>query len=48
MKEYGYKRGDFPCAEEAASNIFALPMHPYLEKETIRRIAKSIARAVGQ
>jgi len=48
MKGYGYKRGDFPCAEEAASNIFALPMHPYLEKETIRRIAQSVARAVGQ
>jgi len=48
MKEYGYKRGDFPCAEEAASTIFALPMHPYLEKETIRRIAQSVARAVGQ
>lgn len=48
MKEYGYKRGDFPCAEEAASNIFALPMHPYLEKETIRRIAQSVAKAVGQ
>lgn len=48
MKCYGYKPGDFPCAEEAASNIFALPMHPYLDKATIERIAQSIARAVRQ
>jgi len=48
MKCYGYKQGDFPCSEEAASNIFALPMHPYLDKATIGRIAQSIARAVRQ
>ena len=48
MKYLGYKKGDMPVAEAIAEDIFALPMHPYLEKETIHRIAQSVARAVGQ
>jgi len=46
MKYLGCKKGDFPVAEECASDIFALPMHPYLEKETIRKIASVIRKAV--
>lgn len=47
MKYLGYAKGDFPVAEACASDIFALPMHPYLEAETIRKIASVIREAVG-
>jgi len=38
----GYKEGDFPVAENAASRIFALPMHPYLSAEDQEGIVKVI------
>jgi len=30
----GYKKGDFPVAEEISQDIVALPMHPYLDERT--------------
>lgn len=38
----GYKKGDFPVAEETAEKVLSLPMYPELEEETIRRIAEII------
>ena len=46
LKYLGYGKGDFPVAEEASEKIFALPMHPYLDKETIKNIAGVIASCV--
>lgn len=46
MEYLGYRKGDFPVAEACAADIFALPMHPYLESETIHTIADVIAQAV--
>lgn len=39
----GHRPGDFPVAEDIASCIFSIPMHPYLDPETIRFIARTIA-----
>lgn len=41
-KEFGYKTGDFPVAEEISSRIFSLPMHPYLTDEEIEIICSAI------
>jgi len=39
-KNLGYKKGDFPVAEEAAKTVFSLPLYPGLtEKEQDRVIA---------
>ncbi len=46
MEYLGYKKGDFPVTEACAADIFALPMHPYLDKETICRIAAVIKETV--
>jgi len=46
MSYLGYKKGDFPVAEACAGDIFALPMHPYLEKETVQKIASVIRQAI--
>lgn len=32
FKELKYKSGDFPIAERLASNVFSLPMHPYMDQ----------------
>lgn len=39
----GCRAGAFPVAEDIASRIFAVPMHPYLEQATITQIAQAIA-----
>lgn len=38
----GYNRGDFPVAEKIACEIFSLPMHPYLDEESQKRIATTV------
>jgi dTDP-4-amino-4,6-dideoxygalactose transaminase len=38
----GHQAGDFPVSEDAASRIFSLPMHPYLDQATIERIVNSL------
>jgi UDP-2-acetamido-2-deoxy-ribo-hexuluronate aminotransferase len=36
------RNGDFPVAEKIANEIVSLPMHPYLEKESQKKIAEII------
>lgn len=45
FKDLEYKTNDFPVSENAASRIFALPMHPYLKKEQQEFIADIIRNA---
>ncbi len=45
FKDLGYKTGDFPICEDVSSRIFAIPMHPYLEKEQQEYIADIIRNA---
>ena len=39
---YGYKKGDFPVAEQQAGRILSLPIHQYLQGEEVTRIASTI------
>jgi UDP-2-acetamido-2-deoxy-ribo-hexuluronate aminotransferase len=48
FRDLGYGPGDFPVSEAAASRIFSLPMHPYLEKHDQDRIIEIIRAAVVQ
>lgn len=34
----GHAEGDFPISESLCERIFSLPMHPYLDEETIGRV----------
>lgn len=45
FKDLGYKEGDCPISEDAAARIFAIPMHPYLEREQQELIADAIKNA---
>ena len=42
----GYKEGDFPVCEKIAKRIFSLPMHPYLEPDTQKKIYAIIKEAL--
>jgi dTDP-4-amino-4,6-dideoxygalactose transaminase len=39
----GYAPGDMPASEAAAQRIFSLPMHPYLDADTVKRICAIVA-----
>jgi UDP-2-acetamido-2-deoxy-ribo-hexuluronate aminotransferase len=41
----GYKRGDFPIAEEAAEKVLSLPIYPELPEETVKEIAAVVNNA---
>jgi len=41
----GYKKGDFPVAEETSEKVLSLPMYPELEEVSIARIADIINNA---
>ena len=41
-QDLGYKKGDFPVAEQAQDEVLSLPMYPELSKKQIKKIAKAI------
>lgn len=45
-KHLGYRPGNLPESEQAASEVLSLPMYPELTEEQIRRVADTIARAL--
>jgi dTDP-4-amino-4,6-dideoxygalactose transaminase len=47
FSKLGYGPGDFPVAERVAQRVLALPVHPTLSADDVRRVAAEIARAVG-
>ena len=42
LKKYGYKRGDYPNAEEIADYSIAIPIGPHVTKENLEQIARII------
>lgn len=41
-KRLGYKKGDFPEAEKAASEILSLPLYPTLTEQEAVSVASAI------
>ncbi len=47
IAKLGYKIGDFPEAEKAASEVVSLPIHPKVSEDDIRKIVSSIKEVAG-
>ena len=43
----GHTIGDFPVAEKAAKHVISLPMHPYLEADTIDFICDAVLDSIA-
>jgi len=41
-KHLGYKKGDFPIAEQIANTCLSLPIYPYLKEEQINEVCATI------
>lgn len=44
---WGYGPGDFPGAEELASQVLCLPIHPFLAPDDVDRVAEAVLAAAG-
>lgn len=44
FKDLGYKAGDFPIAERLASQVFSLPMHPYMTAEDQQKVVTALSK----
>ena len=42
QQHYGYRIGDFPCAEAAFERVVSLPLHPGLTEEEIHIVIGEI------
>ncbi|MBE6754832.1 MAG: aminotransferase DegT, partial [Ruminococcaceae bacterium] len=42
----GYKPGSLPVSEAASERVLSLPMHPYLDEATVRKVAEAVLAAV--
>ena len=42
LSNLGYNVGDFPVSEEASERILSLPMHPYLDENTISSVVQAM------
>jgi dTDP-4-amino-4,6-dideoxygalactose transaminase len=45
--DLGYRRGDFPVTEAAASRILSLPMYAELKSEQCKFVAENLLKAIG-
>lgn len=39
---YGYRKGDFPVAEELSQTVFSIPMHTELDRDQLEYISNSV------
>ena len=42
MGYLGYKKGDMPVTDDLSGRIFAMPMHPYLERDAQEAVAEAL------
>jgi len=48
QKLYGYREGDFPCAEAVSERVVSLPLHPDLTIEDIHIIVDAISKILNR
>lgn len=46
-KRFGYKEGDFPCAEKIGQGTISLPLYPALKTEEIDYVTAAVREVVG-
>ena len=47
QEQYGYRVGDFPCAEAAFERVVSLPLHPGLTEEDLHTVIAAIGKILN-
>ena len=47
VQAYGYKKGDFPVAEQLGREVVSLPVHPKLSEADIKLIVATIKKVIA-
>ncbi len=48
LKRYGFRRGEFPVAEEAARQVLSLPMHAFIEEREQEEVARALFKVLDR
>ncbi len=48
LKRYGFKKGEFPVAEEAARQVLSLPMHAFIEEREQEEVARTLFKVLDR
>ncbi len=48
LKGYGFRRGEFPVAEEAARQVLSLPMHAFIEEREQEEVARALFKVLDR
>lgn len=43
-KKFGYKRGDYPCAENLSKQVISIPVHEFIKRKQLDYIIKKIEK----
>jgi perosamine synthetase len=43
---FGYKKGDFPVAEQVSDRTIALPFHTLLTKDEVERVTDALKKLI--
>ncbi|MDD5644454.1 MAG: DegT/DnrJ/EryC1/StrS family aminotransferase [bacterium] len=46
-KNLGYGKGDFPEAEKASGEVLSIPVHPFLDEDSINKVADTVRNFSG-
>jgi dTDP-4-amino-4,6-dideoxygalactose transaminase len=46
-EKYGFKRGDFPVAEDATERVVSLPLYPAMSERDVERVIGVVRRVIG-
>ncbi|MCX7794445.1 MAG: DegT/DnrJ/EryC1/StrS family aminotransferase, partial [Thermodesulfovibrionales bacterium] len=47
-KNFGYKEGDFPVAEDMGARTLSLPLYPLLKEEELKRVCSTLKRIMEE
>jgi dTDP-4-amino-4,6-dideoxygalactose transaminase len=46
-EKYGFRRGDYPVAEQASDQVLSLPLYPAMSESDVERVIRTVRKVIG-